>query len=54
MNAKKELISLLIDMDMTFGQRSKTTYISPPVFSMYGPFDDFSDPMFPVNFITII
>ncbi|VVC35460.1 Hypothetical protein CINCED_3A020998 [Cinara cedri] len=53
LNTKREIISLLMDMDLTFGQRRKTTYITPPVFSMYGPFDDLSDPMFPVNLLTI-
>lgn len=35
---------------MTFGRRSKTNVL-PSVFSMYGPFDDLADPLFPVKFI---
>lgn len=38
-------------MDITFGRKSKTANLLPPVFSIYGPFDDFSDPMFPVKLI---
>jgi len=46
------MTSLLMNMDMTFGRRTKSNNhvnnLLPPVFSMYGPFDDFADPMFPV------
>ncbi|XP_060834228.1 transferrin-like isoform X1 [Rhopalosiphum padi] len=48
--SKNEMTSLLINMDMTFGRRSKlNNNLLPPVFSMYGPFDDFADPMFPAD-----
>lgn len=40
-----------MNMDVTFGQRSKTANVLPPVFSMYGPFHDSADPMFPVKFM---
>lgn len=47
---KKEMTSLLLNMDMTFGRRTKlNNNLLPPVFSMYGPFDDFSDPIFPAD-----
>lgn len=37
---------------MTFGRRSKTANLLPSVFSMYGPYDDFADPLFPVKLMT--
>lgn len=46
-NVKQEIISLLLNMDMTFG-RSKTANSLQSVFAMYGPFDEYTDPMFPV------
>lgn len=40
-----------MNMDFTFRQRSEKANLLPPVFSLYGPFIDGEDPMFPVKFI---
>lgn len=37
-------------MDLTFRQKREKSYYLPPVFSLYGPFEDGEDPMFPVKF----
>lgn len=47
--SKTQIISLLMSMDMTFGRSRATNKLLPSVFSMYGPFDDLADPIFPVK-----
>lgn len=38
-----------MNMDLTFGQRNEASNLIPSIFSLFGPFEDREDPMFPVN-----